>query len=403
MVDANAEATLNPGQNPSPLESTAEEAENTSSGRLQLEVMDISDAYVSAMWAAMDEYIKSEPDAAKRVIAQNWKVTFASSAMEIAAANDPRLNLLDMAVFMSAGKWAVDTYWVPDVFGEKASRLREVYTQMNKETWELADRILNEKQRQDLRNLIAAWKSENPAAYEVANVRLRNLEGVKLQDFDETATAKGLFASVRKLLGRVDSSLLYGERVMFYMERTPRILTQQTDLTLAQIAEAFPIAAVKPDFAGVSEMFKDLPKMIQASIDQNQGFVREIVPEIRATVESGDHLAVTLDGTVKTLRELSENLKGVEFTNSPVETLREANALLVHLDSTVAGVNLLLARDAAGESRVTELARVLDDRTDRLMQVAFQRALILLAVFFGGVVLVLVIAKLLFSRRKSAE
>lgn len=365
--------------------------------------MDLSDAYVSAMWAALDEYIKNEPDASKRVMAQSWKVTFGSSAMEIAASSDPRLSLLDMVVFISAGQWAVDTYWIPDVFGEKAARLREVYAEMNKKTWAVAERLLTEKQQRDLRNLITAWKNQNPASHEVANIRLRNLEGVKLQDFDEAATAKGIFASVRKLLGRVDSSLLYGERVMFYMERTPRILNQQTDLTLAQIAEAFPIATVKPDFAKIGEMVKDVPKMLQDGIDQNQGFVREIMPELRATVESGDHLAVTLDGTVKTLKELSENLKGVEFTDSPVETLKQADSLLNHLDSTVAGVNQLLAKDTAGESRVIELARVLDERADRLMDVAFRRALILLGVLFGGVVLVLIIARLLFRRGKSAE
>ena len=43
-------------------------------------------------------------------------------------------------------------------------------------------------------------------------------------------------ASVRRWLGEVNTSLLFGERVLFYVERTPRIINQQTDLTLAQIA-----------------------------------------------------------------------------------------------------------------------------------------------------------------------
>ncbi|CAN5597352.1 hypothetical protein BH09VER1_BH09VER1_20100 [soil metagenome] len=380
------------------------DTEDTSQGRLQLEVMDLSDQYVAAMWAAMDEYIKNEPDPAKRVAAQNWKITFGSSSMEIAASSDPRLNLLDMAVFISAGKWSVNSYWVPQVFGPKAARLQVVYARIDKEIWELVDRVLVPKQKQDLRNLISSWKAQNPEAHEVANVRLRNLEGVHLADFDESTTAKGILASVRKLLGRVDTSLLYGERVMFYMERTPRILNQQTDLTLYQIAEAFPIAAVRPDFSGISDMFKGLPQAIQAGIDQNQGLIREIAPQIRSSVESADHLVMTLDGTMKSLKELSDSLKvTLDAVGNPADTIKQADSALSHLDSTVTGLNQLLVKDGTGESRVSDLTKVLDARADHILDSAFQKALILIGVVFVGIILTLIVARLLFARPKTPQ
>ncbi len=383
--------------------------EDTSQGRLQLQVMDLSDQYVAAMWAAMDDYLKVETDPAKRVLAQKWKVTFGSSSMEIAGSSDPRLNLLDMAVFISAGKWAVNHYWLPEVFGDKAAKLRDVYADSDKAVWAIVDDKLTPKQRQDLRNLIAAWKAENPAPHEIAGVRLRNLEGVRMSDFDGSATAKGILASVRKLLGRVDTSLLYGERVMFYMERTPRILTQETDFTLYRIAEEFPIAALKPDFNALSENFKGLPALVQSGIDQNKDLIREIVPQVRSTVETTDHLVMTLDGTLKSLTTLSDSLNTtIASVGNPTDTLKQADSALTHLDSTVshlnatvAGVNQLLAKDTAtGESRVSELTRALDERAGHVVDAAFQKALILLGVFFAGVIVVLIFARVLFGRGK---
>ncbi|MEO6054950.1 MAG: hypothetical protein ABIP97_13160 [Chthoniobacterales bacterium] len=100
---------------------TPNETPKLTSGQIQLKVMDFSDQYVAALWSVMDDYIRKEPDASKRVTAQSWKVLLGSSSMAIAASIDPRTNLLDMAIFISVGKWAVNRYWIPKVFGERAN------------------------------------------------------------------------------------------------------------------------------------------------------------------------------------------------------------------------------------------------------------------------------------------
>lgn len=373
----------------------AGEEKSLSASRIQTMVMDFSDQYTSAISAALDDYISTEPDPARRVAAQSWKVRFSSAAMAIAASRDPRTNLLDMTVFISAGKWAVDSYWIPKVFGKNASRLSDACRRMDERIWSLAGRTLSLKQQSDLRELIRGWERQNPGARGVPDIRLRNLDGVHLTAFDDGLAARGIMASVRKFLGRVDTSLLYGERMMYCLERTPRILSQQTDLTLAQIGEAFPVATVKPDT--LANAIKDLPAMLQEGLDRNEGSLNTLLPQIGTTLESANALTVSLDKTLLSVRGLAEKTGDSKLLSAdPAALLRDANQALAHLDSSITGLNLLLEKTASGEIKAAEITRQINSQSDRLMDAAFHRVLILLGVAFGGVILVLVVAKLLF-------
>ena len=381
-----------------PVSETGEE-KNLSASQIQGLVMDFSDQYASAIDAALDDYISSDPDPAKRVAAQSWRVRYGSAAMTIAASRDPRASLLDMTVFISAGKWAVDSYWVPKVFGKKSSRLSDAYERMNEKIWHLAGRVLSLRQLSDLRELIKAWERENPNMRGVPDVRLRTLDGVHLNAFDDGRAARGILAGVRRLLTRVDTSLLYGERMMFCLGRTPRILSLQTDLTLAQIGEAFPIATVKPD--SLANAIKDLPGMLQEGLDRNEGSLNTLLPQIGATLESANTLAESLDKTLVSVRELTEKTGDSELLRTdPAALLKDANQALAHLDSSISGLNRLLEKTSSGEMKAAEISRQIDAQSDRLMDAAFRRILTLLGVFFGGVVLILVLAKALFSHRK---
>lgn len=62
------------------------------------------------------------------------------------------------------------------------------------------------------------------------------------------------------------------------------------------------------------------------------------------------------------------------------------------------GLNQLLEKTASGEVKATEITRQINFQTDRLMDAAFQRILILIRVTFGAGILVFFVAKRLFKR-----
>jgi hypothetical protein len=362
--------------------------------------MDFSDRYVSALWMALDEYLMTETDLARRTNAQKWKVMLGATSMTIAGSQDPRVGLIDMAVFISAGKWALDTYWIPEVLGERAGPLRAVYREMDKKIWEEAASVLSPAQVSDLQSLIAAWVATNPPRNQLLDVRLRNLEGVVLSDFSEQRSARGLMASIKRLLGKVDQSLLYGERVIFYMERVPRILSQQSDLTIDRVAERFPIATINPDFSGLAGMATNIPQSIADVLQDQESLINQSLPEVRKSIESAERITLSLQQTFDSVNSLATKIEELPFeTEDYAMAWEQTSSTLTKLDSLVTGLNALLEGAASGKPQAAQFAQMLDERADGILDKVFQRGLALILVFFAGVLICLVAARLLFRRK----
>lgn len=371
-----------------------------SASQLQRTIMDFSDQYVSALWLALDNYIDTEKDAGRRANAQKWKVMLGATSMTIAGSRDPRDGLIDMAVFISAGRWALEKHWIPGVFGEGAAPLRAVYREMDDKIWEEAAQVLTPSQISDLKGLITAWVASDPPRSQLLDVRLRNLEGVVLSDFAEQRSARGLMASIKRLLGKVDQSLLYGERVIFYMERVPRMLSQQSDLTIDRVAERFPIATIDPDFDALAEMAADIPGQLTEMLKDREGIVAQSLPEVRKSIESAERLTLSLQHTFESVNALSDKVGELPFESDDyTRAWEQATSALARIDNLVAGLNQLIDGAVEGGPQAGEFARMLDDRAEKLMDRAFRRGLELIGVFFAGVLLSLVVARLLFRRK----
>lgn len=387
-----------------------------SPAQLQLEVMDFSDRFVASTWAAVDEILAVEQDPARRVAILTWKVRYSSSSMEIGSGADPRTSILDMAIFISAGKWALEEYWIPHIFGPEGARLRPVYAMLEERIWALVAEKLPTDQTQLLRDLISQWTRENPPSYEISGIRFRNLEGVRAEDFQSPRDARGLLAAVRAWLGEVNTSLLFGERVLFYLERTPRMLAQQTDLTLAQIGDSFPLTRVDPDFPALAGYVEALPArmleelhlplpgtggevppvdgeeaapvmdFVTTTLTDTRGLVAEsttLVSEATGLVGSAGELSSELTELLAQLDKLTLRLEntGVLAGESAIN-LADVAASLASLERTVAGLQTLVATNADGlspaEHLLEESGRQINETVDRI----FHRLLLVLGIVF---------------------
>lgn len=385
----------------------AANASRISPAMLQQRVMDFSDQYVSGLWPAFDEYIRTEPDAARRTSAQKWKVMLSATSMTIAGSRDPRMGLLDMAVFISAGRWALDAYWIPEVLGERAAPLRALYAEMERRIWREVAQVLTPAQQADLRSLIVAWEATNPPRHELLDVRLRNLDGVELSNFAEVSSARGLLAKIQRLLGKVDQSLLYGERVIFYMERMPRMLEQQSDLTIDRVAERFPIATVNPDFSQISALMAEWPQQLNDTLLAQDGLVTKSLPDVRASIESVERLTGSLQETLVSANQLAGKMEKLPFERADyLAALQETSTSLTQLNSLINGLNHLLDETATADpkdSKVAALAGMIDARADVLLDKAFHRGLLLLGAFFAGVLVSLLAARVILRRPSGGE
>jgi hypothetical protein len=74
--------------------------------------------------------------------------------LEIATGPFPEINALDMLVFATLAKGALERHWIPTRFGEEGVPLVEAFDCLVHESWETAAKFLDRRQQVDLRELI---------------------------------------------------------------------------------------------------------------------------------------------------------------------------------------------------------------------------------------------------------
>lgn len=246
--------------------------------QLQALVMNSADIYVMSVWQAYDEIRRSTTDPLTRAQAQYLKVFSASNATAIATGRNAAVNLLDMLVFVSLGRYSVETYWEPKVFGAHGTALSQSYRKLEQEIWKTSSRVLTEAQQKKLRDLIRQWIVANPDQYYTAAIRLSDFAEMQGVSATGQAEAGTLLADVENAVAVVEQGLLVSERVMYLGERLPRMMTMQTELLLDQVASAPDAAQVRSNLSKFTQATErlsltaaGLPKQIteerQAAID----------------------------------------------------------------------------------------------------------------------------------------
>ncbi len=294
------------------------------------------------------------------------------------------------------------------MLGERAAGLREAFSAAEQDIWEEVDAVLTTEQAADLRGLIAEWK-RGASPREVRDVRLRNLDGVVLSRFQEAPSANKLLASVKRLMGTVDQSLLTGERMLFYLERLPLLLERQADLTVDRVAERFPIATIDPDFEAWVDLANSVPGRMGDLYAAHEAELSLVWPEVRMVLASAERITESMrktvdsaHGTAGSVDALAEKIAKLPFTQDDyVGAFGGTADSLESLNEIVGGLNRLLDETKPGEweARLAELTRVLDERSERAMDAVFWRAAALIGMLVAGALLVVIAARV--GRRRT--
>ena len=177
------------------------------------------------------EYLERSPRAQVRDEALRKNLRYVSSAMEIAAGPFSEVNLLDMIVFIRLSRAALDTHWIPELYGEEGADLSELFARSEEELSELAAKALTPSQRQQLSSIVDAWLRENPSQVRVEGIRLTDFSAQAGSAAAETiGRARGLLASVTTATRAANQALLLSERALFLFHRMPFLWRLQARL-----------------------------------------------------------------------------------------------------------------------------------------------------------------------------
>jgi len=359
---------------------------------LQQEMMDFSDRYTMAIWQALDGYSRSEKDPVKRSAAEHLKVLFSSASMEIAAGRNPAGNLLDMAVFTDLAHSSVRDYWIPKVFGSGAAPLLKAHCALRADLDGILKKTITGEQRKELDRMVSDYRKSNPSSFYVADIRLRDLVAARTAA-GQASGGIPLLADVSRAVGELDAAVEYGERLMFYVERLPRLTTMQTSLALAQTGAAPAVLSLTESARQTSEAIDRMPDNLTVALAKNSEAIGGLLPGIQSSLADSRAIMETLERIQKSDGQAPS--ADPWTPESASATLREAQATVREVRGALEQIEKSLA--AAEALPLEKLLRTSSAEIRQTIDYAWGKVLLAIAALFAGQFVLLLIAARLFG------
>jgi hypothetical protein len=341
---------------------------------IQSELMSFADTFGSAVaetWnraaseaaAAWEEEARSAPDPeaaeaasrrASRVqrAALYGKLAVVQSSLTIAASPNPMVGLADMITMVSLQRMVLESPAMEELYGTgPQGDLVALFREQERNAWSIAERAMSERLRDELGQLIEAWRADHPEAIYVADIRLedfaRSRQETQLSDAGSDGNLLSLvmldpLAGLDPAQRDLEKSRMLGERMFFYVSRMPQLLKWQAETLfqsflsepkLERALEAWETtAATAPRFAEVAEKLgEDVAAERQAALEQLfDGLTAQREALFADLEEGGEEFETTLEtlrDTIAAAEELSTSLASTfgagERLAKSVESARE--------------------------------------------------------------------------------
>src|SRR5215475_12539642 len=203
-----------------------------------------------------------------------------AAAFDIAAGPYPGAALLDMVVLVTLNRMVWEEYWMPQVYGQPAAGMVTTLRQLEEDIWALAARVLTPTQRQELQDVLRAWRTKYPDKTGVSFIRFSDFgELGRKPSLEEARKAGGLLAPIKQAAQAAEEISIVGERALYLLLRMQELLYSRAKLTVQELFTTPEMAQLLADVTGfrqVSEryaaLFESLPAQLTAhmrgTIDQ---------------------------------------------------------------------------------------------------------------------------------------
>ena len=136
----------------------------------QQTLLRFADEFSTRMILGVDQ-LRRGPNALDRAEVLQWKIALGTETCAIASGPNAVANLLDMTVFVTVIRAALEEHWQPKVFGESARPMLESCRDAETNIWQFTGRVFKPEQQAELRTAIAAWRRQNPLPESVLAAR----------------------------------------------------------------------------------------------------------------------------------------------------------------------------------------------------------------------------------------
>jgi hypothetical protein len=231
---------------------------------------------------------------------------------------EPEINLVDMLVFMTLGRFALEEYFVPQVFGVAGEGVLETFIELEKEIWTSASLVLSEEQQDELLDLIQEWRERNPTQHYTSNIRLTDVARVH----GSYATGGGLFG-VAGASRAIDDFTLVAQQLLFYFQVLPALTRMQAELLAHQmldlpeidqlLANTDRLTATAERYAVMMEQLSQEGKTLLQDLGSEEKRLEGLLVEVRQTVAEGSELIALANTTVNSMDSLAGRIESGPF------------------------------------------------------------------------------------------
>ena len=365
------------------------------------------------------------------------KIALVTETCSIASGPNAVANLLDMTVFVTITRVALEEHWQPKVFGESALPLLEYSRSADTEIWRLVGTVLKPEQQTELRRGIEAWHSRNPLPESLVAARALGFASRVAEVSQDKKAGPGSVFNLLNLdpLSGLDPATreiaqtrLFAERALYVTQKMPMLLRWQTELLSVNAVEmpamqqlvtnSTQIAASVDRFARVAEQ---LPAQVSAereeilkALQSQESNLTPLVNEVRQTLMAGSQMSTSLNTTLATFDVVMKRF-GVGETNNtkPPATnaepfriqdygqtamkleaaARQLTELLITLDRTIGSTNL-----AQLSAQVGPAVQQAQAGGKELVDYAFWKGILLLAIACAALLVTVLLYRFLSVR-----
>jgi hypothetical protein len=396
---------------------------------LQQQVMRFADTYAATVAQACDEISANNTNPAIRLTALRWKLGQATSAYTDATGQNPAVNALDLLVLVSMSRMVIEGYGV-QTYGDAILPLLDVQRNLETNAWMLAGGVLKRSQQQELRDLINEWRAKNPNQRYVGQIRFREFVTALGRMPSQSATAPTSIFSLLYLdplagldptAAAIEETRELGERVMYYTQRMPNLLTWQAEVLAYQLSDQPASKQVLDDanrLATSSEIFaqtaQQLPKLIndqrQAAIQQildgltSQGDKsRELLTDTRSTFYAAGDAATNINAAIQSLTAFVKyvsptNASPSSSTNSLPFNVLDYGTAAAQIGAAASNLNALLSSVNQSTPQMEKLGQQTRADADEIVRHAFIYGLVLVLILLAGSVLAALVYRILANK-----
>jgi len=339
---------------------------------VQQNLLRFADEYSTRMVVGVDK-LNRGTNALDPAETLKWKIALVTETCTIASGPNAVASLLDMTIFVTATRMALEEYWQPDVFGESARPMLDSCRIAEAEIWQLAGTVLKPEQQAELRKAIGAWHQQNPQPESVLAARALGFAS-QVAAANETDSSKpdsvfnllkvdplsGLDPAVREIA----QTRLFAERALFVTQKMPVLLRWQTELLSVNavdmpavrqlVTNSTEISASVERFAAVAEK---LPAQVSIERAEILKALQSQEKDAALLLKSGTQMSDSLNATLTTFDALMKRF-GVGETNHASPSNTNSPPFNIQ-DYTAAAAQL-----AVTAQQLTEMIRTLDQTLD---------------------------------------